>query len=58
MKHAPIEASRATSAEWTRGYRAALGCDSKEIGDLYPDQLQAFMRGYEVGIEASGKKQS
>lgn len=44
-----------TSAEWTRGYRAALGQDSKEIGDLYPDQLAAFMRGYQCGMEASGK---
>lgn len=44
-----------TSADWTRGYRAALGNDSNEIGDLYPDQLKEFMRGYQCGMEIGGK---
>lgn len=51
LKYAHVDLS--TSADWTRGYRAALGHDDKEIGDLYPDQLKAFMRGYEAGMEAS-----
>ena len=56
LKLVPVEL--ATSADWTRGYRAALGNDSNEIGDLYPDQLKEFMRGYQCGMEIGGKKQS
>jgi hypothetical protein len=38
-----------TSADWTRGYKAALSRFDDELGDMTKAEREMFMRGYRVG---------